>query len=504
MNSKSALFLFFVSIYFLTGQGSIQSTDGKIMYLLTQSMVENQSLSFSETVTIDQTQEPQYSKYGLGMSLMAAPFYILGKLLSALLGIEESMATQFTVSMINAIFTALSCVMIFNFSLDRLNFRFSTSLFLAAGFGLSTIAWYYSEDFMSEPAASLFLLSAVYFATNSNQGQKNRSLLLAGAFLACAVFCRLATLVAVPGFVFYHWMMWKNEQKVAEFWSDILRAALPVLLILVVIMAYNYARFGNLFESGYEKGGFGGQFLVGFYGILFSPGKSLFLYNPLAIFGCLAFTEFFAGDKKRIALLFGWLILSHLILFSFWHSWSGGMGWGPRLMLVVMPYLILPVGFLWEMLSKKMKFPLITALVLGILAQIPSVTVNVSRYYYEMAQEFGALGHDKILFSLEQSPLIGQFKQVAVVYGNLDNDIQIAQMVSLAKNKKKFLGEDIKVVIENGLAVNVPNFWWYYMRLFGYSFLFWLLPPIILAGVAVLSGLKLVQEARSKTISKYT
>lgn len=97
------------------------------------------------------------------MSVLAVPFYILGKVLSALLGIEESMATQFTVSMINAILTAFSCVMIYRFALDRLNFRSSAGLFLATGFGLSTIAWYYSEDFMSEPATTLFLLSAVYF-----------------------------------------------------------------------------------------------------------------------------------------------------------------------------------------------------------------------------------------------------------------------------------------------------------------------------------------------------
>ncbi len=264
-------------------------------------------------------------------------------------------------------------------------------------------------------------------------------------------------------------------------------------------MAYNYVRFDDLFETGYEKGGFGGRFLVGFYGILFSPGKSLFLYNPLTIFGCLAFTRFIAGNKK-IALFFLWLILSHLLMFSFWHSWPGGMGWGPRLMLVVMPYLILPVGYLWEAFAKEIKIPLIAALVLGIVVQIPSITVNISRYYYEMSRQFASEGHNRLLFSWEQSPLIGQFKQVAVVYKNLDDDLQIAQMVSLAKKKEKFLGADIKVVLDNGLAVNVPNFWWYYMRLFGYPFYLWLLPPILFAGVMVFSGYKLVQGARSETI----
>ena len=87
------------------------------------------------------------------------------------------MATQFAVSLINAILTALSCVMIFRFSLDRLNFSYSTGLFLSLGFGLSTIAWYYSEDFMSEPGTTLFLLTAVYFATNNDESQKKQSMM---------------------------------------------------------------------------------------------------------------------------------------------------------------------------------------------------------------------------------------------------------------------------------------------------------------------------------------
>jgi hypothetical protein len=107
------------------------------------------------------------------------------------------MATQFTVSMINAILTTFSCAMVYHFALERLNFFSSTGC----------------------------------IRPDNNQDD-------------------------------------------------------------------NYVRFEDLFQSGYEKGGFGGWFIVGFYGILFSPGKSLFLYNPLTIFGCLAFTGFLLGSKN--------------------------------------------------------------------------------------------------------------------------------------------------------------------------------------------------------------
>ena len=487
-----ALFLFFFSVYVLTGQGSIQSADGKIMFLLTQAMVENHSVSFSEIVSLSDTPGPQYSKYGLGMSVLAIPFYLFGKLLSFLLGIEASLATQFTVSMINAMLTALSCLMVFRIATERFEFTLRIGLFLALGFGLSTIAWYYSEDFMSEPATTFFLLSAVYWVTGKDRA--TRDLLWAGTFLALAVSCRLAALVVIPGFIFYQWMVWAEsaEKDIKQLVMDLLRPAIPVVAVLMLIMIYNYLRFGGPLETGYEK--ISGRFLLGFFGILFSPGKSLFLFNPLTLFGCLA-CMLFLREQRKTALLFGWLIVSHLVLFSFWHSWQGGMSWGPRLMLVVLPYLILPIGFLLREHKQAVKIPVLLALVVGILIQLPSITVNVARYYYEMSRDFGSLGHDQILFSPQYSQLLGQSKQVAVVFENLDDELQMAQMVSLAKKGERFLGADVSVVLENGLAVNAPNFWWYYMYLFGYPFYFWLLPPVALVGVIMVSGYKLYRRA---------
>jgi hypothetical protein len=487
------LFLFFLSIYVLTGQGSIQSVDGKVMFFLTQAMVENQSVSFSEVVSIEGASGPQFSKYGLGMSVLAIPFYIFGKVLSFLLGIEASLATQFSVSMINALLTALSCLLIFQFARNRFNFSPRTALFLALGFGLSTIAWYYSEDFMSEPATTLLLLLAVYFVTSEYSVTQKRDLLWAGTFLALAVSCRLGVLVVIPGFIIYQWMVWaeSEERNVSKLVAGLIRPAVPVILVLMLIMVYNYIRFADPLETGYEK--FSGQFVVGLFGLLFSPGKSLFLFNPLTLLGFLAFALFFR-EQRKTALLFGWLIISHLILFSFWGSWQGGMGWGPRLMLVVVPYLILPLGFLLREYKQVVKTPVIVLLVAGILIQLPSVTVNISRYYYEMSRDFGSLGHEQILYTPKYSQLIGQPRQIAKVFENLDDDLQMALMVSLAKKGERFLGTDIDVVLENGLAVNAPNFWWYYMYLFGYPFYFWLLPPISLVGVIAFSGYRLYLE----------
>ncbi len=485
------VFLFFLSVYLFTGQGSIQSADGKIMYLLTQSMVEDQSMSFTERVSQGDAEGEKFSKYGIGMSLLAVPFYIAGKALSAVLPVPSSYATLFCVSMINALITALSCLLLYCFGCERFGFSHRTSVLLALGYGLTTIAWFYSEDFMSEPATSWFMLSAVYVLTQDDGVQNKRTLLLAGGLLGLALTCRLATLVAVPGFLIYLALARGKVQlfNIKDFVSDAVRFLLPIAGVICLIFLYNYVRFQDFFETGYEKG-FGTGGWTGFIGILFSPGKSVFLYNPLLLIGCLAWPVFFKNNRK-MSLLFGWIVLIHLVLFSFWHSWYGGSGWGPRLMLVVFPYLILPVGFLLERPGRKAKAGIAAVLILGFLIQIPSVTVNISRYYYDLRQQYKEEAHDMLVYSPAHSPLIGQVQQVVKVFNRLQDKEFMDRLVDHARAGKKFLGTSDAEVLEKGLAVNAPNFWWYFMYLFGYSAALTFFPAIVLLFLGLICGYKL-------------
>ena len=179
---------------------------------------------------------------------------------------------------------------------------------------------------MSEPATTLLLLAAVYFVTSKDPATRKWDLFTAGTFLALAVSCRLAVLVTIPGFIIYQWAVWaeSKEKNLVELIMGLIPSAAPIILVLIIIMFYNYIRFADPLETGYEK--FTGQFVVGFFGLLFSPGKSLFLFNPLTVLGCLSFPLFFREQRKAM-LLFGWLIASHLLLFSFFIILKYQMDW---------------------------------------------------------------------------------------------------------------------------------------------------------------------------------
>ena len=491
LSAPAILYIFFFSLYLFTAQGSIQSSDGKTMFLLTQSIAENHSLSFTEHVA-GPAAEKYYSKYGLGMSVIVLPLYFLGKALGWIMGIDPAFATRFTVSLFNVIVTPAACTLIYLFALRRFRFSGPVAISLSLAFGLGTIAWPYSEVFMSEPATSLFLFLSAYCLTGDRK--KNRALVIwAGFFFALALSMRVASLIALPGFFIYSIWRVSPERNYRERMLEGLRFLMPVICMGLMLLYYNYARFGDAFETGYESG-LVPHFRTGFLGMFLSSGKSVFLYNPvmlLALFGA----PMFFRKRPKTAFLFASVVLSHVILFSFWDSWFGGMSWGPRLLLAVFPFWIMPAGYLAEINPRFFKKSIAAVLVAGALIQIPAVSVNMARHYYQLKTEYEK-PQALLLYSPEHSPLIGQWRQLSEVLKGLGDQEKMQKRIDMALRGTRFAGRDVKEALEWGLAVNAPNFWWYYMKCFGYSFILFAGPPIALLCLTMICGYKIYLAIR--------
>lgn len=75
---------------------------------------------------------------------------------------------------------------------------------------------------------------------------------------------------------------------------------------------------------------------------------------------------------------------------------------------------------------------------------------------------------NKLIYSPKDSPIIGQWKEVKKIVGNLRNHEYLESLVSQAKSQKNFIGKNDEEVLKFGLALNVPNFWWVYLYLYGF------------------------------------
>jgi len=119
---------------------------------------------------------------------------------------------------------------------------------------------------------------------------------------------------------------------------------LTLALVAFSIAWYDWVRYGNPFATGYRADEtFSTPILLGLYGLLFSPGKGLFVYVPLLATLALALPMFYRRARRETLLILTIFALC-LVTFSTWYYWWGGTNWGPRFLVPMLPFLVLAVA----------------------------------------------------------------------------------------------------------------------------------------------------------------
>lgn len=271
-----------------------------------------------------------YSKTGYGASLFATLLYALALALPGDVGLAQT--TLLTSSIVIASTGALVFL-----AARRLRFQRATSVITALLFGLATPAYVYAKQFWSEPYALFTLFATFYLLRCFRDEQHPRDALGAGITLGLAVATRLTNAALVPLFAWYGFADWRN-------WltrRGLVLFGLALSAIALTIAYYNWARYGNPLTTGYRADEtFDNPILLGAYGLLFSPGKGLFVYVPFLATLAFAALAFFRRARREtifISILFTFYVL----LFSAWYYWWGGTNWGPRFLVPTLPFLIL-------------------------------------------------------------------------------------------------------------------------------------------------------------------
>ena len=163
---------------------------------------------------------------------------------------------------------------------------------------------------------------------------------------------------------------------------------MPLAALAGLLVLYNLVRFGTPLSTGYhfESGeGFNANWLLGLWGLLFSPYRGLFWYTPLAILSVLAWPGFIRRHRAE-----GWLTavvaLVMVALFGKWWMWWGGFAWGPRFLVPLAPFLVLVLAPWLEFSPARGAWPvvrrvlLIIILALSFIVQLLAVTANYVNY----------------------------------------------------------------------------------------------------------------------------
>lgn len=360
------VFLLLTSIYLLTMSRWWIQLDGPERYALTQSLARG-----SVSVGLDEQGRPQYEKYGLGQPILMLPFYLSGRMLQAVWDVRFDQAQDFNqpehfcANLYNQFVTGALCAILF-LGLIELGYSARTGFFIAALLGLATGFWPNARWFGNEPTAALLLLLVFYFLLRIlRRGEATREWIGLGASGMMAILNNpvVTPLIFLMTGLTVFWLKGEGRGKGRG------RALCLALLCagIAAVMAYNAARYGSVFRTGYEenhgfrafpqdiysgKPGFSGPLLVGLYGNLLSSGRSIFIYSPPVLIGVLFFPRFWRRNRRAAALAAA-ASLFYLLVYSKWWCWYGGGCWGNRMLLPVVPLVMCAAAEGWERCARS-------------------------------------------------------------------------------------------------------------------------------------------------------
>ena len=271
-----------------------------------------------------------------------------------------------------ALATAVAGVLVYAL-VRTLGYAAPVAVLTALGYGLGTMAWPYAKLDFTEPTATAFILLATFLLTLAlrrsldgpglpNRGESSSAVraqyaaplqaspvLLAGlAGVSCiaAIATKYVTACFVP-LLFVHGLLLATELPRGRRLGAAVRLLgaylLPLIGLGIVALAASVVIAGGPpvllteFIGGLQRGWLGLPPWIGFRGLVFSPGKSLFLYSPFLILGLVSIPPFLRRHGWRGALYVVVPVL-FIAIYSLKRVWDGG-GWGPRYMVPMLPFL---------------------------------------------------------------------------------------------------------------------------------------------------------------------
>jgi hypothetical protein len=298
------------------------------------------------------------SWYGIGQSLLMLPADVVGTFaerlpaFAAYQGNDPSVrniVVSYSTNIFLAVLTALVC---FRF-LRQLNFGVKQAVAGVLALLLLTTHLHYTQNMMENNYICLLTLAGFSFQYEWLRSGSRRALLIGSGAFGLNLLTRLTTgLDLLAGALFLLLVLWFEGTRGRALWNrccSYLAAALPVYLFFGLLdRIYQFYRFGSFFNtymsvtaretlkrnpnwpSNYP---FETPFHIGFWGALFTPEKSIFLFDPLLILMILLVLvawKRFSPAVKAYAVTCGVLLLAYICFYARYTVWSGDSAWGDR------------------------------------------------------------------------------------------------------------------------------------------------------------------------------
>lgn len=401
-----------------------------------------------------------YASHDIGNTLAMLPSIALGNWLESRFGDgageDAERIARFLVSFNPSVFVSLVGLGFFL----ALRWGFGADLRIASSGALllvfCTTLWPYSRNLFEGVFASVWITWALAMAVTARATRAPAATVLAGACLGAALITRTTSGLCLPALLAYlAWVGWDRRPAWRNAITPVVLALLAFAPFLAWQLSYNALRTGvpwltPLALPKYAAGNaLDGNTLVGLAGFLVSPGKSIFLYSPVLVLSVVGAPRFRRARPAEF-----WLVTTVVAAFLLVHatlrSWAGEWGWGPRYLVTITPWMLLPAISTLEAARSdhaqaRWRLLVRVAIAVGLVVQL-SALINNWHYRYAYLVATHRLGPQTIW----------------TVSGS-----QLTDAVTAAwKNLNRIAGRDVPFDIVptadsvNIRASNTLNVWW--------------------------------------------
>ncbi len=395
-----------VAILIASSSGHFYASDEEKMFATTLRMWRAIQHIFDSSTTIEY---PVLSVYGPMQSLLALVTLPLGTLLAALGPAEmQAWLLRLPSTWINAITVASTATLLGWLSMRQYQSR-PVGIAVAITYAFATPAWMYARSFFSEPTAAFFLLVAALplFFASAESRPRRVMYILAGLATLGALLSKIAVAPAVAIIGLAVLSMSVRDRD----WHKLMAWGSGAGVAAIIFLTYNLLARGSLLSSGYNSSQTGLEIrwdyiFTGLYGQFLSSGKSIFLYAPLLLLWPIGI--WFQRTQRQLTLSLLGIIAAIVFIHTNVIFWHGDGAWGPRYVMLAMPFMVWPLGAVYQHLSTLRttirRAVLLPFVVATILVQIAGLSINLNAVIIDTRDERARY------FEPASSPIVGHWR----------------------------------------------------------------------------------------------
>jgi hypothetical protein len=358
MRSEVKAALALTAFYAAIMGGRMYSIDGFVVYRQAQSIAYERSVFF-EAFDFGGGHFTT-SVYSLGPSLIQVPTLLLFSGLHTANDLKTDFYRQplyaIAVDPIFIVITALSALLVWMF-IRALGLSERLALWGFLFYGIGSPAMVYSRGDFAQPLEGLCWIAALYGAVRFLQQPRKAWLVLA----SFAIFYGLITrpvegaLLVAAVFIIVAFRL-KEAIGSRETWYFLFSVAAACVLSGVVTLAWNWLRFGSVWDMG-MPGGWSTPLRTGLAGSLISPGRGIVWSFPAFILVPFGAYKLWMSRQRVLAVVLVGLVLAQLFNVAKWRMWWGGGNWGLRIFFTALPVIGVLAGVGLSMVPRRYRRP---------------------------------------------------------------------------------------------------------------------------------------------------